>query len=162
MKELYISFGSNVGDSISIFRDAVNVLSKVSGLYIQKKSSLYETEPWGRVDQNKFLNAVIKVTYEGNVEHLLLELLKIEKLFGRKRIIHWGPRTLDLDLLYGENVVCQTALLQLPHPYFWDRLFVLIPLAEITPSFSYRNQLIMDRINELGNVGVIKKEGCIW
>ena len=127
MKELYISFGSNVGDSISIFRDAVNVLSKVSGLYIQKKSSLYETEPWGKIDQNKFLNAVIKVTYEGNVEHLLLELLKIEKLFGRKRIIHWGPRTLDLDLLYGENVVCQTALLQLPHPYFWDRLFVLIP-----------------------------------
>lgn len=162
MKELYISFGSNVGDSISIFRDAVNVLSKVSGLYIQKKSSLYETEPWGKIDQNKFLNAVIKVTYEGNVEHLLLELLKIEKLFGRKRIIHWGPRTLDLDLLYGENVVCQTALLQLPHPYFWDRLFVLIPLAEIMPSFSYRNQLIMDRINELGNVGVIKKEGCIW
>ena len=157
MKELYISFGSNVGDSISIFRDAVNVLSKVSGLYIQKKSSLYETEPWGKIDQNKFLNAVIKVTYEGNVEHLLLELLKIEKLFGRKRIIHWGPRTLDLDLLYGENVVCQTALLQLPHPYFWDRL-----LAEITPSFSYRNQLIMDRINELGNIGVIKKEGCIW
>ena len=74
MKELYISFGSNVGDSISIFRDAVNVLSKVSGLYIQKKSSLYETEPWGKIDQNKFLNAVIKVTYEGNVEHLLLEL----------------------------------------------------------------------------------------
>ena len=90
------------------------------------------------------------------------ELLVVEQEFGRRRIIHWGPRTLDLDILYGENTTCHSELLTLPHPWFWDRLFVLVPMAEITPDFVYKGQRIQDRIHELGNSSAVRKEAFTW
>ncbi len=132
MSRFYISMGSNMGNSLEIFRKALVRISEIPNLSLVKASSIYNAKPWGKTDQPDFLNAVLLVTFHGEGKELMRELLAIEQEFGRKRIVHWGPRTLDLDILYGEDIACQSPLLTLPHPFFWDRLFVLVPLAEIT------------------------------
>ncbi|WP_337412234.1 2-amino-4-hydroxy-6-hydroxymethyldihydropteridine diphosphokinase [Clostridium sp.] len=122
MSRFYISMGSNMGNSLEIFRKAFIRISEIPGLSIVKASSIYNTKPWGKTDQPDFLNAVLLITFDGEGEALMRELLAVEQEFGRRRIIHWGPRTLDLDILYGENTTCHSELLTLPHPWFWDRL----------------------------------------
>ena len=162
MSRFHISMGSNMGNSLEIFRKAFIRISEIPGLFIVKASSIYNTKPWGKTDQPDFLNAVLLITFDGEGEALMRELLAVEQEFGRRRIIHWGPRTLDLDILYGENTTCHSELLTLPHPWFWDRLFVLVPMAEITPDFVYKGQRIQDRIHELGNSSAVRKEEFTW
>lgn len=101
MSRFYISMGSNMGNSLEIFRKALVRISEIPNLFLVKASSIYNTKPWGKTDQPDFLNAVLLVTFHGEGKELMRELLAIEQEFGRKRIVHWGPRTLDLDILYG-------------------------------------------------------------
>ena len=103
-------------------------------------------------------NAVIEADWQDTPEGLLELLLDTEKAFGRRRMMRWGPRTLDLDLLYGENVEKQTEFLKLPHPFLWERLFVLVPFAEIMPCFIFKGQDIQSRIRELGGDKEIVKQ----
>lgn len=100
----FISMGSNEGPSEEIMGAALHKLSLMPLLSIGKVSSLYKTPPWGKTDQAEFLNAVIEAEWQDTPEGLLELLLDTEKAFGRRRMMRWGPRTLDLDLLYGENV----------------------------------------------------------
>lgn len=100
----FISMGSNEGPSEEIMGTALHKLSLMPLLSIGKVSSLYKTPPWGKTDQAEFLNAVIEADWQDTPEGLLELLLDTEKAFGRRRMMRWGPRTLDLDLLYGENV----------------------------------------------------------
>lgn len=153
----FISMGSNEGPSEEIMAAAVHAMACHPLIDVRKVSSLYETPPWGKTDQAAFLNAVIEADWQGTPEALMKFLLETEKGFGRKRIIRWGPRTLDLDLIYGENVERETEFLHLPHPFFWERLFVLVPLAEIEPEFVFQGQSINSRIEELGGGKEIKK-----
>ena len=142
----FISMGSNEGPSEEIMGTALHKLSLMPFLSISKVSSLYKTPPWGKTD------------WQGTPEELMRLLLDTEKAFGRKRMVRWGPRTLDLDLLYGENVEKQTEFLKLPHPFFWERLFVLVPFAEIMPYFIFKGQDIQSRIRELGGGREIVKQ----
>ncbi len=112
-------------------------------------SKFYETPPWGNTDQGPFLNAVAMVKWDGSAEDLLRTLLAIEKEEGRERKIHWGPRTLDLDLIYSPDETCSTDFLRLPHPFFWERAFVLVPMADIAPDFQYQGESIARRIKAL-------------
>ena len=150
----FISMGSNEGPSEEIMGAALHKLSLMPLLSIGKVSSLYKTPPWGKTDQAEFLNAVIEADWQDTPEGLLELLLDTEKAFGRRRMMRWGPRTLDLDLLYGENVEKQTEFLKLPHPFLWERLFVLVPFAEIMPCLSLK-----DRIYKAGsgNLAEIRK-----
>ena len=157
-----ISLGSNQGDSLAILRGAAQALGEQEGLHILQKSSFYRTAPWGKTDQPDFLNAVMEVTWDDTPEALLTCLLNIEHEFGRKREVHWGPRTLDLDLIYGGTVTRDSEFLRLPHPYFWERSFVLVPLEEILPDFLFQGVPIHQRLVELDGYKEVKKTEDSW
>ena len=100
---------------------------------IVKKSSLYNVKAWGKTDQADFLNAVCLVETNKTPQDVLQILIEIEQENGRERLIKWGPRTLDLDLLLYDDLILETEDLIIPHPFMHQRDFVLIPLAEISP-----------------------------
>lgn len=163
MKRMYyISLGSNQGDRAHFLQSAAEDMKK-AGIQVTAVSSLYETPPWGYTEQAPFLNAAAAAVWDGPAEALLREMLRIEKAHGRTREIHWGPRTLDLDLLYGDGLECRSDFLTLPHPFFWDRAFVLVPLAEIAPDFRFRGESIRHRIGTLSDAErIVKYKEWIW
>jgi len=129
----YIGFGSNIGDRQKYIHNAINALSKVEGINLQKISSLYETEPVGYEAQAKFLNGVAAIQ-TGLFPHCLLHTLKtIETEVGRQHRTRWGPREIDLDVLMYGDVCFRTHELVIPHPQMHLRCFVLVPFAEIAP-----------------------------
>ncbi len=104
------------------------------GICLRQASSWYRTEPIGFTNQDWFINGVVHVETTLGPQALLAELLRIEGFFGRERKERWGPRKLDLDLLFYGDIIVHTPSLILPHPYIPERRFVLEPLAEIVPS----------------------------
>ena len=130
-----IALGSNLGDSRWILENALETLAKTEGITPYRHSSWYRTTPIGP-PQPDYLNgcALMRVNY--SPDRLLQTLLDIEQQYGRTRTQHWGPRTLDLDLLLYDNAIVHTPTLQLPHPRMRERAFVLVPLAEIAPEWS--------------------------
>lgn len=132
MATVYIGIGSNLGDRKGNCLKAVTLLSEC-GLIVRKQSSFYETEPWGLRDQPEFINMAVEA--ETGLEPLkLLELLKnTEKQMGRNESVRWGPRVIDLDILFYDDLVIDTPELKMPHPFMNERDFVLRPLAEIAP-----------------------------
>lgn len=163
MNQTYIiSLGSNQGNSLAILRQAAQALEAAEGLHIEKKSAIYETLPWGKTDQPVFLNAVMEISWEAPAEDLMALLLSVEKQFGRTRDVHWGPRTLDLDLIYSDGIRSDTPFLRLPHPYFWERPFVLVPMADVCPDFFYEGSSILSRIRELHGEKEVKRTAYGW
>jgi 2-amino-4-hydroxy-6-hydroxymethyldihydropteridine diphosphokinase len=127
----YIGIGSNMGDKTAACLRAFELLERTGR--VVKRSSLYRTAPVGYTEQEDFINAVAAVETELPPRDLLRACLAIEDEMGRKRTMHWGPRTLDLDiLLYGAEVISDPDLL-VPHPLMAARRFVLAPLAEVAP-----------------------------
>lgn len=157
-KDYIISLGSNMGDSKEILHAAINKLSAHPGLKLLKLSSFYRTKPWGKTDQPDFLNAAALVRWKGTPEELLAFLLLTEKEMGRVRKVHWGPRTLDLDLIYNEYERRDTEYLHLPHPLFWARPFMLVPMEEILPEFTFGGEGIHERILSLHGYAEVKRE----
>jgi len=131
MARAYIGMGSNLGDRIGTFQQAVKRLRSLGR--IMAVSSLYETEPVGYLEQPSFLNAAVALKTTLAPIDLLRALLSIERDLGRTRTFPNAPRTLDLDLLLVDGVVLTTDELTLPHPGVRERAFVLLPLAEIAP-----------------------------
>jgi len=131
----YIALGSNIGSRLFFLRKAIDYLEHHSLISIMKTSSFIETKPVGPVQQGDYLNAVTHITTELTAFDLLDELLTIEGKLGRTRIEKWGPRTIDLDLLfYDDLIINNDPRLTLPHPRLHERLFVLEPLASIAPN----------------------------
>jgi 2-amino-4-hydroxy-6-hydroxymethyldihydropteridine diphosphokinase len=127
----YIGLGSNLDNPESQLKTAIEALTGLPQTRLQARSSLYRSAPMGPQDQPDYLNAVVQLSTGLEPEALLDKLQGIEQAQGRVRAQHWGPRTLDLDiLLYGEDVVA-TERLKIPHPGIAERSFVLYPLAEI-------------------------------
>ena len=133
----YIAIGSNLGDRRAYLEAGIKEVAALPNTRLAAVSQAYETRPLGPVAQSDFLNAVFAIETSLPPEPLLAALLAAEKKHQRQRRIHWGPRTLDLDLLlYGERVV-ERADLTLPHPRMNERGFVLIPLCEIAPDLHH-------------------------
>ncbi len=132
MTVVYLSMGSNVGDRRATLAAALGRL-EAGGVRIVRRSSIYETEPLGLVEQPWFLNLVIEAETELSPGALLALTHQVESALGRTREVRWGPRTVDIDiLLYGTRVI-STPDLEIPHPRLPERRFVLQPLVEIRP-----------------------------
>ena len=129
----YIGLGSNLSDPVLQVKTALSELASLPQTQLIAQSSLYCTPPMGPPGQPDYINAVAALQTELPAEALLDHLQQIEQAHQRKRIVRWGPRTLDLDiLLYGESVI-HTERLKVPHPGLTERLFVVEPLFEIAP-----------------------------
>lgn len=130
MHTYYLLLGSNQGDRENNFKNAHNQIEKIIGK-IDKKSSVYETEPWGLENQDNFLNMVIAVKSDLNPLQLLDHLKKIEAMAGPSKTTVWGPRLLDIDILYCDDLILESDQLNIPHKQIYNRNFTLIPLIEI-------------------------------
>ncbi|WP_114390457.1 2-amino-4-hydroxy-6-hydroxymethyldihydropteridine diphosphokinase [Notoacmeibacter marinus] len=140
--EVLIGLGGNLGDPESAFRRALQRLSAEGSLVISAASSLWRTPPWGMEDQPDYLNACARGTTALSPQLLLQRLLAAEEAEGRIRGVRWGPRSVDLDLLFfGMRSIAEEGL-TLPHPRIGERAFVLLPLAEIAPDWCYENETI--------------------
>ncbi len=129
----YLSLGSNQGDSQRLLADAVAGLDVLLGCRVVARSSLYRTAPVGFTDQPDFLNQVIAVRTSLTPHQLLDATQRMERDAGRDRTVRWGPRTLDIDLLWYDGLRIQDERLEIPHPRVEERRFVLEPLAELAP-----------------------------
>lgn len=132
-----VGLGSNLGDRRAHLSDGLRRLEAVPGVTVERVSAFVETRPWGVADQPDFLNAAASLRTTLEPEPLLAELLRIEAACGRERGRRWGPRTLDLDLLFFDDRVLSSADLVLPHPRLHCRGFVLEPLAQVAPDFRH-------------------------
>ena len=128
---VYLSIGSNMGNREAYIRNAVLILNEQQDCIVTKASNLFVTAPYGYTDQAEFLNGALCVKTLQSPEELLDTLHVIEQHLGRERKIHWGPRTIDLDILLYDDMVMSTETLNIPHIDMENRLFVLKPLAEI-------------------------------
>jgi len=133
LKLVYLGFGSNIGDREALLRSALERLEGPN-LHLRRISGLYETEPMGIRDQPWFLNFVAEFETSLLPKQLLQAAHRVERELGRRRGLINGPRTVDIDiLLYGSSVI-QSVELEVPHPRFRERRFVLAPLAELNPA----------------------------
>ncbi|MDO5755634.1 MAG: 2-amino-4-hydroxy-6-hydroxymethyldihydropteridine diphosphokinase [Tissierellia bacterium] len=142
---VFLGLGSNQGDSKSLLEQAKKALNN-EYCKVKTSSKIYQTKAWGLEDQEDFLNQVLEIETFYEAGELLKFTQKIEKDLGRERKIHWGPRTMDIDLLlYNDEVIYKEDLI-IPHPYMEKRGFVLEPLAEIAPHFIHpiRKRSILD------------------
>ena len=133
MVESYIGIGSNLGNKEENIRKAIKLIRNKSK--ILKISSLYKTEPVGYKGQDNFLNAVVLVETELSAKDLLLFLQSIEKELKRVKTVKNGPRTIDLDILFYNNLILDNKDLIIPHPRLHERKFVLVPFVQINPNF---------------------------
>jgi 2-amino-4-hydroxy-6-hydroxymethyldihydropteridine diphosphokinase len=140
----YIGLGSNMGNKRAYIQNALGHLNNYPGVRLLRVASLYESAPWGYLDQEWFINTVAEVETSLAPEQLLQGLLAIEKNLDRTREIKWGPRTVDLDiLLYGQETI-NLPQLQIPHPRMHERAFVLVPLAELCPELPLPQGLVKE------------------
>jgi len=151
--KVYLSLGSNIGNRQEYIESAIELVGKTEGIKILKKSGLYETSPVGYVEQDLFLNAVIKIETDFSEREILKIINKIENELDRKREIRWGPRTIDIDILiFSDKKINETDLI-IPHKEMLNRLFVLVPLIEIYDGEYFEKEKIIERIGELVEVG---------
>ncbi|TDQ66518.1 2-amino-4-hydroxy-6-hydroxymethyldihydropteridine diphosphokinase [Maritalea mobilis] len=134
MARAWLALGANIGRPRAQLKEALRRLDAHPDIHIIKKSTIIETDPWGKTDQNPFLNMAIEIETSLGPEGLLDAGLMIEEAMGRKRDEKWGPRLIDIDVIaYGRKVI-QTERLSIPHPYAHERSFVTDPLEEIEPA----------------------------
>lgn len=130
----YVALGSNLQSPITQVQRGFHALGSLADTRLLRRSSLYQSAPWGLSGQPDFINAVAELETSLDAHALLTALQSIEHNHGRNRSgPRWGPRTLDLDLLLFDDLVLDTNDLQLPHPRMHERAFVLLPLAELAP-----------------------------
>ena len=156
--KVYLSLGSNIGNRQKYIESAIELIVKTEGIEILKKSELYETSPVGYVEQNLFLNTVIKIETDFSARKILKIINKIENELDRKREIRWGPRTIDIDILIFSDKKIDEMDLIIPHKEMLNRLFVLVPLIEIYDGEYFEKENIIERIVELVEVGNQKIE----
>ncbi|NFI07489.1 2-amino-4-hydroxy-6-hydroxymethyldihydropteridine diphosphokinase [Clostridium botulinum] len=134
MHTAYVAFGSNIGEKESYIKRALEKIEE-RGMKIIKVSPIYETEPYGVLDQDSFLNGVVKIETNLTPEDLIGELLHIEKQLDRVRERRWGPRTIDLDIIFYDDLIINEKDLVIPHKDMENREFVLKPLCDIDENF---------------------------
>ncbi|OED30947.1 2-amino-4-hydroxy-6-hydroxymethyldihydropteridine diphosphokinase [Planococcus maritimus] len=146
MNKAYLSLGSNLGDRKRQLQEAVRLLRANPAISNVKISSIYETAPVGYLDQGAFLNLAVRLETNLSPLDLLAVCQEVERNLQRERLVRWGPRTVDLDiLLYGQEQLA-TDELTIPHPRMYERAFVLVPLRDLLPSLVMPAELEMQEV----------------
>ncbi|ALB29373.1 hypothetical protein JP39_08410 [Companilactobacillus heilongjiangensis] len=149
MNQVYLSLGSNIDNREQYLKSAIRYLRNDNNIFVEKISSVYETSPVSKVKQSDFLNLVLKVSTKYDSMELLDQIHIIEKRLNRKRVLRWGPRTIDMDILYF-NVDCLVSdVLQIPHKEIENRLFVMVPLLEICENDFYKKKQLVECVSKL-------------
>ncbi len=148
----YVALGSNMGDREAYLSGAVKAMESHPLIKVRKVSELLVTKPYGGVEQEDFLNGAAEIETLLNPEQLLEALQEMEQAAGRERLVHWGPRTLDLDILFYDRIVIESERLAIPHPDLENRRFVLEPMAAIAPWLRHpvTGKTITGLLRELG------------
>jgi len=149
MKQAWIALGSNIAPRETYLQQAIQMLNEHEEIKLNQVSTVYETEPVGYENQDQFLNLVAEVETSLDPMELLRICQKIEQDLGRKRIIRWGPRTVDLDILLYSTENMNVEELILPHPRMHERAFVLVPLAEIAPKLLLKDKRVQEWLDTL-------------
>jgi 2-amino-4-hydroxy-6-hydroxymethyldihydropteridine diphosphokinase len=142
---VYIALGTNLGDRLANLRTAIQ--SMPPEIIVIEESYIYETPPWGYKDQPAYLNMVIKGETGMEPEPLLTYLKQLEVELGREQNFRWGPRLIDLDILFCDDLVIDTPPLVIPHPRLHERAFVLVPLADVAPELVH--PVLHKNVNQL-------------
>lgn len=154
---VWIGIGSNLEHPSTQVQQAFDELKNLPRSTLLSHSSLYESEPFGPVKQDNFINAVAAIKTTLNPLELLDRLQAIEKKHHRERKIHWGPRTLDLDILLFGTQEIQTDRLTVPHPFLTERNFVLYPLLDEDPSLKLPSGELLKNFCQHCSIGSLKK-----
>lgn len=156
MSKAYLGLGSNLGDRKENIDSAVDMLKSHGNIEVKRVSSYYETEPVGYEDQDRFLNIVLEINTTLEPYELLEFCGLIEEKLKRKRIIRWGPRIIDVDILLYEGFSSRDESLTIPHPRMTERAFVMIPLHEIAPDIEIDNKSINEVLKKLNGEEIRK------
>ena len=152
--KVYIAAGSNLGDKEETLKEAIDKIDKRKDCVVTKVSNFYTTDPVGYEDQDQFVNCVFEINTLQTPSELMNTLLEVEKDFKRERIIRWGPRTLDLDIIFYNDIISYDEHILIPHPRAHERQFVMKPMCDINPYYVhpiYRKR-VMDISSELGEL----------
>ncbi|MGE5430734.1 MAG: 2-amino-4-hydroxy-6-hydroxymethyldihydropteridine diphosphokinase [Syntrophomonadaceae bacterium] len=153
-ENIFLGLGSNKGNRIDYLKAAVEKIRADRETKVEKISSVYETEPYGLKEQNPFLNAVIQISSERSLLELHPWIKNLEKEIGRQEGPKWGPREIDIDLLFYNDTVFSSERLTVPHKEVLLRDFVLVPLLEIAPEFEH--PVIKKKVSEI-STGELEK-----
>lgn len=158
MKRICLSLGANLGDAKETLRSVITDMIVEENVFDMQVSSMYETKPVGEIEQPNFFNLVIIA--HTNLEPLeLLDYLQgLESRYGRDRTVHWGPRTLDIDIIDINEIVMHHERLTLPHPEATKRAFVLIGIVELSSKFQLAEKSAKEWLSEVGSEGIQRLE----
>lgn len=151
MNKAYLGLGTNMGDRIEYITSACEILSNNENIKIINKSNIYETKAWGYTDQADFLNLCLEIETSLDEYKLLETCQEVEQKLNRERIIRWGPRTIDVDILFFNDIILDNENLSLPHPRISERAFVLIPLMDLNKNLLIKGKVISEYLNSLTN-----------
>lgn len=158
-QKVILLMGGNQGRVNEVLDKAIQQVDKSLGKVITR-SSLYKTKAWGPVAQPDFLNVAVLIETYLTPQYLLMKLLEIERKAGRRRDVKYGPRTLDIDILFYGNLKINTPDLQVPHPEIQNRRFVLVPLTEILPNLMH--PVLLKNMSELLQICPDSLEVTLW
>ena len=149
--KIILSLGSNIGDKKSNLKTAINQINQFST--IKKISSIYESDPILLKDQDNFFNLVLEIDYKKSVIELLETTKDIERRMGRKKTVKYGPRIIDIDIVFFNNQIVNSKDLIVPHYDWSNRVFVVLPLCELFKEFNLQDyKLDAQKINKVGSV----------
>ena len=156
MSRAYLGIGGNIGNVKENIEEALKILQEDNNMKLLKISSYYETAPIGYEQQEWFLNIVVEIETKLTPYELLAFCNKVENQLKRERLIRWGPRTIDIDILLYEGFESNEAKLIVPHPRMQERAFVMIPLLEIAPDLNIKGQSLKEISNNINNQEIRK------
>ena len=158
MNSAVLSLGTNIGDRLSNLSKALMLLKELPSR-ILKKSSVYETAPWGNTKQASFYNQLIEIKTSIIADDLMDNILRIEKKMGRARIKKWEPRIIDIDILFFNDEIIERRNLRIPHQHLHERRFILEPLNEILPQHVHPvlNLTVQQLLDQLEDKSVVEK-----
>lgn len=149
MNKAYLGLGTNMGSREEYLRQACEILENHNDITILKVSKIYETKAWGYTEQEDFLNICVEIETILSPEALLEVCQHIEEELNRVRVIRWGPRTIDVDILFFNNIISEDKHLTIPHPRIKERAFVLIPLMDLNQELIIDNKPISYYLSKL-------------
>jgi 2-amino-4-hydroxy-6-hydroxymethyldihydropteridine diphosphokinase len=153
-----IGLGGNLGDPAASMREALNMIGAHDACTVVQVSSFWRTPPWGKTDQADFINACAKIETTLAPPAFLALCLETERKLKRVRTERWGPRSIDIDILFFGKRMIREEGLTVPHPRIAERAFVLVPLAEIAPDQILDGKTIRDRAMEIDRTGLVSLE----